>query len=231
MADLNLIFNNIYKDNKWGGTGCEKEGNGSGIGSEPSTTIVLQDILIEFMKSKACKSILDSPCGACKWTQHMIARGLNEVSGFKYCGVDIAPEAIQRAAETLGGREFGANIKLELKNMCTDLLAPNYDVILCRDALQHLSHVNITKALINFASTPGVVWILLGGYPNGKNTDIIDGEYFDFNPTAEPYCLMPERVFDEQHPVQNHAPKHLFVYHVDYFKSRVSSLKIKTSSK
>ena len=217
MNDLGMVFNNIYKNHVWSGV-HQTDGDGSGIGSEPSKTVVLQEELIRILKSKSCTSILDSPCGACKWTRDFILKCTSDIPNFRYYGVDISEIAVERAKASLSCFEPGT-VRLETGNMCDMSLPGGYQVILCRDALQHLEHDNIIKAVRNFAKTSGVEWIILGGYPNGVNKNIRDGDYFDFNPAAAPFSWKPEMLVDEMHPEYTQAPKHLFVYSVGYFKA------------
>lgn len=214
MDNLNSIFDDIYRKHTWG----YFEGNGSGDGSEPENTEELQVILIDLMKSLSCSSIIDSPCGACKWTYQFIDKCSKEIPQFKYFGIDISSIAISKARLQL--KHFEDIVNIEHKDMCTDVLPVGYDIILCRDALQHLSQNNIFAAIKNFTSTDAK-WIILGGYPQGKNENIVDGEYFDFNPVAYPYNLKPSMIIDEKHKLQKKSNKHLFVFNIKYLRNAV----------
>ena len=86
--------------------------------------------------------------------QHVDLSGLDE-----YYGVDIVQPVIEENVSKFGGphRHF------TVADITCDAL-PKAEVILCRDALVHVSYQDAAKILANFAAT-GAKWLLLNTYP------------------------------------------------------------------
>lgn len=191
------IFTDIYKHAAWG-----HHGDGSGIGSSPSYNRAMQRHLAALIKRYQVRSIVDVSCGACRWQAGFLRRH----PGLSYYGLDIAAPALARAKANLAGLPNARVVRGDLRNA----RLPPCDLLMCRDTLQHMSLANIQLALKNIARCNARM-VVLGGYFPGKNKNIEDGGYFDFNPVLEPFNMVPDLVISEENDPA-HPHKHLFVY-------------------
>ncbi len=199
-------FRDIYHRRVWG-----PEGDGSGGGSEPDMTITTRQVLLDFVSVNGLKSMLDAPCGACKWTQ-LLWKDIRTVQpDFVYHGVDIVPEIILRNID----KYQNATTTFGVCNIVTDPIPDNYDVILCRDALQHLSYMDVYHALQNFKKTK-FKWLLLGSYIPGNNYSEQTPASYPINLSAYPFNLQPNDVLCEKTPIP--PCKYLFAYSYETFQ-------------
>jgi len=158
-------FEKIYANFKWG-----RNGGGSGDGSEPSSTISTRVIVELVIYKYRITSLLDAPCGAIVWTRLLLAKIFEKIPCFKYYGVDVVRSVISKLTE-----EFSP-----VPNMVfnvTDLSSPGVelppgDLILCRDALQHLPYENIINILENYSKSKAR-YLIVGSYPKDANNENI----------------------------------------------------------
>lgn len=198
------IFNDTYKNKIWG-----EEGDGSGTGSEPSNTINTRKSLIQIIKQYNVKTLIDAPCGSCKWTKFLLEDLQKENIKINYYGFDIADESIINANKNLESLKTYHTIKIQ-QGSITDTQFPKADMILCRDTLQHLSYNSISKTLQNFAKTKSI--IVLGGYlNNNSNNNITDGDYFSINYTSEPFNMKPNYIYNDT-VIENEPTKYFFIF-------------------
>jgi hypothetical protein len=213
---MESIFSMIYENLFW-----SSAGDGSGIGSCPKYNKKMRSILTEFIINNDIKSFIDVPCGCCKWT----SRWLYELSlkniPIQYYGVDISEIAVKTAIKNMKKVQHNTqhNILIKKGDFTNYILPPNYDVLFCRDALQHLSYVNIWKALRNFAIC-NVKWYIIGGYWPGLNENINDGSYFDINLTQPPFYLIPDKIMSEENNM-HHPHKHFFIFSGESFRGQL----------
>lgn len=84
------VFNDIYKNGKWG-----LGGRGSGSGSDASFARGAAKIIFDIMLAHNLTTLVDAPCGAMEWQQHLIpSLRLCLGSGFHYHGVDVVPQVV-----------------------------------------------------------------------------------------------------------------------------------------
>jgi thiol-disulfide isomerase/thioredoxin len=203
-SNLYNIFNDTYKNKIWG-----EEGDGSGTGSEPSNTINTRKSLIKIIKEYNVKTLIDAPCGSCKWTKILLEDLQKENIKINYYGFDIADQSIINANKNLESLKTYHTIKIQ-QGSITDTQFPEADMILCRDTLQHLSYNSISKTLHNFAKTKSI--IVLGGYlSNNSNNNITDGNYFSINYTLEPFNMVPNHIYNDA-VIENEPTKYFFVF-------------------
>lgn len=211
MQSCKAVFDHIYTTNVWG-----TPGDGSGSGSEIDFTTNMRHALRNLFIDRGIRSMLDAPCGSAKWTAVFIKTILEDFPDFRYHGVDVSEVAFEKARLNLKDVQ-GTSLS------CDDIsivpLQSGYDVVLCRDALQHLSTVRIKSILKTIARTDAR-FVILGGYQDGENVDIPDGEYFPFNPSTSPFNLVSSLVLLENH-VCGQPQKSLFVYEGDFFRQQV----------
>lgn len=186
------VFDGIYKDNGWG-----EWGQGSGIGSEPESTRVTTDVLVDFIQRHKIRIVVDAACGACLWTHSVLEALTKEDRGFIYVGVDVSPIAVERCRDNLQTR-YPENVVV-FHGDIADYQFPAADMLMCRDALQHMSYETIKAVLRNFARTD-VQYVVFGSYlDQDDNRDIATGDYFSINLTLPPFSMSePFETFSEK---------------------------------
>ena len=110
--------------------------------------------------------------------------------------------------------------------MTTGIVPSGYDLIICRDALQHFSFNLITDALENFSKSDSK-YILLGSYDSKLNTLIKTGECFEINLLNAPFLLpAPIEIFHEKTDVianrlgfKKEPEKLMLLYEISTLKS------------
>jgi SAM-dependent methyltransferase len=202
---LTNVFNNAYTNRIWGGNG-----NGSGDGSEPTANANLMTTLIHIIKRYNIRRLCDAPCGAGKWMDAFLEELKHREIRIEYVGLDIADEAVSSAQQLLDKHNDFHSVTIQQADIGECQLPSSFDLILCRDALQHLSYMNIYKVIHNIAHA-GSKWVIFGGYWPGDNHNIPDGNYFAFNITQPPFSLAPFKVYSEEHDDKEER-KHLFLF-------------------
>jgi hypothetical protein len=201
------IFSDIYKKGLWGKG--EFGGNGSGTGSSLAMTIYTREIIENVVKKYSIKSICDIPCGAMNWMPNILDK-----IDIEYIGLDIVEEVIQKNQIKYKKWKF-------LQFDMTKNIVPNrYDLILCRDVLQHFSFNAIVDSLENFSKSESK-YILLGSYDSNNNICIKTGEYFDINLLKKPFLLPhPIEIFHENtHIISREPEKLLLLYEINTLKN------------
>jgi SAM-dependent methyltransferase len=172
-------FTSIWKRNAWNGTETK-----AGPGSTRGATQRLVEALPKLLEEMGISSVLDAGCADSWW--------MPELPG--YIGVDIVPQAIERARELHPDREF------LVADICADEL-PKCEAVLIRDALQHLSLKDGLTALQNFRRM-GAKWLLASSHEGEENSDVPSGGYYPCNLEAAPFWLghprwkIPDGVWD-----------------------------------
>jgi hypothetical protein len=206
-SGLQGIFENIYTTKHW-----STDGDGSGDGSDGELAKGAIRTLVSIFNDNQIFTVVDVACGACKWVPDL----LNQ-STVKYIGYDVSPTAIKRARNNL--RDFiPARATIEHGDLVTTKHADG-DMILCRDALQHLSYSSIRKGLKNLAMANAKLFVL-GSYPEesrgeNQNRDDGDGGYFSIDLALPPFEMTPTHVLAETDPFQNKPQKFMYVYTKD----------------
>jgi SAM-dependent methyltransferase len=205
---LDNIFERIYSESIWG-----TAGDGSGEGSEPYFTHGLCMQLQQFVQMFEVQSILDAPCGSAKWVPQLLA----SMPNVSYTGVDISATAVRRAITNLQNvpnnvRIYKGNL-VELTAEDTEWSSKSYDLVLCRDCLQHLSYSDILGVLKNLAQVD-TQWYAFGSYMThiNENSNITTGnDNFLINLMYQPFNMIPDYILAELH-VNTYYRKHVFLY-------------------
>lgn len=211
MQSCQLVFDNIYKAKIWG-----DPGDGSGSGSEINFTENMRINLAALFRDNNIQSMLDAPCGSAKWTSVFVKSMKHHVQDFRYHGIDVSEIPLQKARKNMDGLN---NVTFTCSDISVNQLPSGYDVVLCRDALQHLSMPRIYNTLSHIAHTDSKI-IIIGGYQEGTNREINDGDYFSFNPVITPFNLVPSLIIPENHP-PGQPTKSLFVFDGNSFRKQV----------
>eukprot|EP01098_Paradermamoeba_levis_P004988 TRINITY_DN2118_c0_g1_i2.p1 TRINITY_DN2118_c0_g1~~TRINITY_DN2118_c0_g1_i2.p1 ORF type:complete len:128 (+),score=23.67 TRINITY_DN2118_c0_g1_i2:496-879(+) len=93
--------------------------------------------------------MLDAPCGDFNWQPHV--EGILNV---KYTGADIVPSAIEHNKnKTKSDPEKFKNFSFMVLDVVGTPITEKYDLIHCRDALQHMPLSDAKSAVDNFKSS------------------------------------------------------------------------------
>lgn len=186
-------FEIIELERRWG------DGPASGWGSTLDYTRVARDIIVEVVQRHGIRSILDLPCGDFAWMPKVLER-LDPA--LRYVGGDIVPALIERNTAANPGLDF------QQIDFVRDPL-PTCDLIVCREALQHLPVADIARALRNFSAS-GARFLLTSthlrrtGWRNGQECRV--GRCRDRNLMLPPFNLPdPIAIYAEL------DPKHKFL--------------------
>lgn len=129
---MRAAFEAVYRKDGWT--------NGSGPGSHPDNTIEYRAFLEQFMKANEINSITDLGCGDWQFSKYI------DWARFRYSGLDIVPEIIERNAE----RYAAPNIEFRLHHAPTEL--PGGDLLIAKEVLQHLPNETVAEYLGVIAS-------------------------------------------------------------------------------
>lgn len=195
-------FERIYETNLW----SDPESR-SGAGSSLDSTRVLRAGLPEALRELGARVLLDVPCGDFTWMEHV------DLSGIEYIGGDIVPSIIERNRR-LHANETRRFVELDL----TRNALPDADVLLCRDALVHLSYENIRAVLANVARSK-IQYLLMTSFPGrGGNYDVADGDWRTLDFQAPPFSFPEPRltiVEECEEECGSYADKSLLGWQVD----------------
>ena len=168
-------FQRIYETNHWQGADSV-----SGAGASRRQTEHLETALPRLLASLGVETLIDAPCGDFGWMQNV------DLPVQTYIGADIVPALIAESRYRYGNahREF---ITLDLT---ADAL-PDADLMLCRDALVHLSFDDIFRVLANLRRS-NIVYLLTTTFAEAdENEDITTGDWRVLN-LEEPPLHFPE---------------------------------------
>ena len=198
-------FTKIYDEKIWG-----DEGLGSGVGSTKENAEGAVYALRMILYKYGIFKLLDAPCGALAWTVDFIKQIKIEIPCFTYTGVDIVSSVIESNKKIFLG-DNNVNFYCQDLSDANQLLPVGHDMILSRDALQHLSMDLIKSTLINYCRS-NTTYLLVGSYisaKKNKNKNIRVGLAFSINLLLPPFNFPnPLEAFDER----TRDGKHLLFY-------------------
>ena len=180
LAELGLQerFARIYSTNLW----SDPESR-SGVGSRLDSTRALRAELPRALRQLEARVLLDVPCGDFTWMEHV------DLSGIEYIGGDIVPSIVEENRR-LYARESVRFVELDL----TKDVLPDADILLCRDALVHLSYANIRAVLANVARS-NIRFVLMTSFPGRRdNYDVADGDWRPLDFQAPPFSFPEPRL-------------------------------------
>lgn len=181
--ELRRIFGAIHVAKAWGD--CESS---SGPGSTRNRAASFLPDLIALVSSLRVSTLLDAPCGDFNWTEPLA----NAVD--HYIGIDVVPAIIK------ANRHHWSSPRRQF--LCRDMVRqrlPAADLILCRDALVHLSEADIHLALINLRWTGAEYLIATTFIGDRPNADIASGGWRPLNMQCPPFTFpAPLELVDER---------------------------------
>lgn len=181
---LDNIFEDIYKTGYW----KDIVGAESGPGSSIDCSKQYLDFLQSFCVNNNIKSILDLGCGDFNLMRHF------NFTNIMYHGIDVVDFVIQNNCI----RYSKSNITFETGSIINYTPKQQYDLILCKDVLQHLSTNNIKNLLVNLKSSYTKHVLITNDYSDNHNLKINDGEYSSIDLSKEPYNSDGQFVFEWQ---------------------------------
>eukprot|EP00047_Mylnosiga_fluctuans_P002037 m.222887 g.222887 ORF g.222887 m.222887 type:complete len:364 (+) comp10844_c0_seq1:179-1270(+) len=190
-TNVSKVFSGIYSTKLWGDFG-----GGSGVGSDPDAVALTGYIVRTIMYRFGVTSLLDAPCGGVSdsWTRRLITSYKMDVPCFQYHGVDAAASVIDKnvaAFKELNKDGEWARFSAVDLSSGTARLPNGFDLILSRDALQHLSYSTIRGAIRTYCRSDAKL-LLVGSYLDSKaNADIKNGGYFGINLLLPPFNFPP----------------------------------------
>jgi hypothetical protein len=169
------VFDEIFNKNLWGSASSR-----SGIGSELVFTQNYRAQLVEIIRQRNIRSMIDAPCGDLLWMKEV----LRELD-INYIGGDISPSLVSSLIN-----EF-SHLDIRLFDICVDPF-PDVDLWHCRDCFFHLPNKDIFFALKNF-SRSNIPWILVTSHKSRihKNLDVAVGGFRFLDLEKAPFNLSP----------------------------------------
>jgi hypothetical protein len=198
-GDRQTIFTSIYKARYWNpdGKGESASGEGSTIAATDNARAAIEAVVREF----SIKSMIDVPCGDFNWMRY------TKLHGVKYTGGDIVRPLVER-----NNREFGSPERNFIHLDIVEQVCQPYDLILCRDCIQHLPNAEVQRILKNFSES-GSKWLLVTMSPAMTRNDDMPkaGGFRAINLYLPPFNLpKPERVYVDWEDLQDPTcQKHL----------------------
>lgn len=166
------------------------------MGSTVENTAGARAALKAVLEEYSLNSLLDVPCGAMAWMPLFLAELEASRPGFRYMGLDIARSVVEGNQQRFGSG--ATNWTFAVHNLAdpSTPLPAGYDLLLTRDALQHLACPLVVDCLHNIAQS-SVKFALIGSYNGNDNRHIQTGDVFMINLRKPPYSLEPMAVFRE----------------------------------
>jgi len=190
MNDRQLAFQKIYENAYWGAE--HLSGSGSTLDSTKLVRSVIERVVIEYRVS----SLVDVACGDMVWMPLVVEEVRRSGMALDYLGCDIVDSLIVQHRQTY------PNLRFQHLDF-VDGEIPKADLIICREALQHLPVRDIISALRNF-SLSGAKYLLamihlrrtgIGNWLSGKTGRCRDRNLLlaPFN-LPNPLCIFPEEL-------------------------------------
>jgi len=144
---------------------------------------------------------------------------------FNYHGLDIVEETINNSNEKY--KKKYKNWKFTLLDLTNGNFPNDYELIISRDALQHLVLFNVYQVLKSFANVKNAKYLLVGSYLNStRNRNIVAGDYFSINLFKPPFNLNQYvEIFKEKN--DNLYQKYLILYDIPNYLRKIDFEKMK----
>ena len=136
-------FDSIHQGRQWGSKGASTSGPGSEVGNAAGAILAL----IEALHHTGAKSLLDVGCGDFHWLGHTLSQSSALPQQLSIAAVDISPTALNTARQRHPTVAF-AELDIVLQRP-----AAAYDLVLCRQCLNHMTPANVRSALANIAAS------------------------------------------------------------------------------
>ncbi|KAI9024797.1 hypothetical protein DFJ74DRAFT_56848 [Hyaloraphidium curvatum] len=198
-------FDAVYSKGLWG-----KEGRGSGDGSSLAFTQGGRAYLEKFVRRNRIRTFADVPCGSAHWIPPLLEAIRKFQPCFAYLGLDVVRTVIEENRRGYGDDPL---VRFEVADVSQQPL-PRVDMILSRDALQHLPLADAINVLENIARAQPK-FLVVGSYVSRRNKNVAAGGYYDIDLLAPPFNLpSPSEITPEccNPTTQPHPQKYFYTY-------------------
>lgn len=162
-----MTFSRIYRRNAWNGVETR-----SGPGSGSAATAQVRALVLALVDELGVSSVVDAACGEGFWQPALPG----------YIGLDVAPEAIEAARARHPERDYRVH---DVRRSC-----PTADLVLCRDAMQHL-RLSDAMLVLKAIRASGSRWLLASTYIGGQNVRVPNGGFYMPNIEMPPFSMPP----------------------------------------
>lgn len=203
--EIDKAFTHIYNTSFW-----SNEGGGSGPGSTLDFTAGIRTYIADLVRREKLRGMMDIPCGAAFWIPALLEAIRKRDPCFEYVGVDVVAPVIERNKARHRGDPLTSFFAADVS---VTKLPHRPDLILSRDALQHIPIKDAINVLENIAKAKPK-FAMIGSYMNTENVNVPAGGYFDINLLAPPFNLPPPRSIAKESadPKGLHPQKYSMVY-------------------
>lgn len=160
----------------------------SGPGSSQLSTVEVSDMILQCVRDRSVKSVLDLGCGDWNWMRHLMVR--NEFAAVHYEGW----ESHAGLVETLNA-DFGSESRVFKQQDIFAGQIPASDLVICRDVLFHVD-IELAARLIEELKSSGCRYFVSTSFSDQvSNTNIrkyldIDGwGFYQINLEIAPFRL------------------------------------------
>lgn len=189
MDDLEKIFSEIAEKNLRG-SAESVSGTGSTLEATEKIRRYIRWICLEYN----IKSVVDSPCGDINWMKELFP--FFAENGIDYLGMDIVESIITKNKSSIENHSAKDYISFSVGDI-TQQIPANYDLVIMRDVIGHLSTINGVVALENVKRS-GAEWLLTTTFPNVCNIETNEnGGCRKINLLTFPYEFNPELIINE----------------------------------
>ncbi|NGX48354.1 MAG: hypothetical protein K1000chlam3_01745 [Chlamydiae bacterium] len=168
-SEIEEKFTHYYEVGSWGGD------SKSGVGSDMEQTETIRREMPALLERFNCQVMVDASCGDFYWMRHV------DLPVSQYIGVDIVKPMI-----LVNQKAYGDNKHSFLHLDISRQMVPKADIILCRDALIHLSYKDIDRAIKLFKKS-GSKYLLTTSFLSRSNYDVPSGEWHPINLMKPPF--------------------------------------------
>jgi hypothetical protein len=213
---IEKVFVNIYNNDGFFSGGESRSGSGSSV----EMTEPIRPKIVELIKNKNIKSVVDAACGDFNWMKEIVFRFET------YTGLDVVPECIKTDNERYGN----SRIKFNVHNILTDPI-PDGDLLILRDVIGHYPLKDGEQILSNILRSNckyllATTWYHLTDKSFNKrhlNEDIPIGRWYALNLMSDPFNLPdPESIIEEINKVEDYdqgVRKILGLWNIEELKS------------
>ena len=188
-------FSQIFEKRDWPATetkykGLQASGPGASLHNAQGAIAILHTViskLKDYLK-KSYITVLDVACGDLQWMSRLLLTR-NDVY---YTGIDIVPDIIQNHK-----KNFDNLIRAEFFQMdiVVESLNRSFDLVLCRDMLQHLWQADAIRALHSISKSNSK-FLLATTYPDTSHNAEVDKDALgsrksSYNLELPPFLMEP----------------------------------------
>ena len=212
--DVQNKFEHIYDSHLW------SDGNGgSGTGSGLAVTQYAMSSIRTVVNKFEITSMADVPCGGMHWMPYLLRDLRGDVHNFSYHGLDIVRSVIEASQVRFANESW---MHFEVLDFTRTPVPAGVELIMCRDALQHLPLAMVVDALEMFSKSEAQ-FLLVGSYLGSvaENRAIEAGDYYSINLTLDPFLLTGYQHLYHEHTSEfiEDPDKHLLLFPIDYLQS------------